>query len=82
VPHAYHYAGRTATNIFTIVLSSLRWKSKVEITPAVDIVLLPCVQGSCLNVMSTIHIKKCSKKIAPLLLSHGKVTVGITVTGV
>jgi hypothetical protein len=56
-----------------ITLEKAKWRSRVE----VDIILEnhTCVQGGYLKGTVKIHIKKGSKKDAPLLLSQGKVRV-------
>ncbi|KAG2367786.1 hypothetical protein BDR07DRAFT_1469433 [Suillus spraguei] len=65
--------GDLGTDFKPIALEKARWRSRVE----VDIILENhiCVQGSYLKGTANIHIKKGSKKDAPLLLSQGKVRV-------
>ncbi|KAG2156636.1 uncharacterized protein EDB93DRAFT_1326348 [Suillus bovinus] len=66
-------SGDIGTDFKPVMLAKARWKSRVE----VDIILQnhTCVQGSYLKGTVKIHIKKGSKKDAPLLFSQGKVRV-------
>lgn len=66
-------SGDLGTDFKPIALEKAKWRSRVE----VDIVLEnhTCVQGSYLKGSVEIHIKKGSKKDAPLLLSQGKVRI-------
>ncbi|KAG1864746.1 hypothetical protein DFJ58DRAFT_655641 [Suillus subalutaceus] len=66
-------SGDLGTDFKPIALEKAKWRSRVE----VDIVLEnhTCVQGSYLKGSVKIHIKKSSKKDAPLLLSQGKVRI-------
>lgn len=65
--------GDLCTDFMPITLEKAKWRSRVE----VDIMLEnhTCVQGGYLKGTVKIHIKKGSKKDAPLLLSQGKVRV-------
>lgn len=65
--------GDLCTDFMPIALEKAKWRSRVE----VDIILEnhTCVQGGYLKGTVKIHIKKGSKKDAPLLLSQGKVRV-------
>ncbi|KAG0707477.1 hypothetical protein DFH29DRAFT_796690 [Suillus ampliporus] len=66
-------SGDLGTDFKPIALEKAKWRTRVE----VDIVLenQACVQGGYLSGAVKIHIKKGSKKDAPLLLSQGKVRV-------
>ncbi|KAG2350798.1 hypothetical protein BDR05DRAFT_994158 [Suillus weaverae] len=66
-------SGDLGTDFKPIALEKAKWRSRVE----VNIILEnhTCVQGGYLKGTVKIHIKKGSKKDAPLLLSQGKVRV-------
>ncbi|KAG1754874.1 uncharacterized protein EDB91DRAFT_1276347 [Suillus paluster] len=66
-------SGDLGTDFKPIALEKAKWRTRVE----VDIILenQACVQGGYLKGTVKIHIKKGSKKDAPLLLSQGKVRV-------
>ncbi|KAG1757165.1 hypothetical protein EDB19DRAFT_1841154 [Suillus lakei] len=65
--------GDLGTDFKPITLEKAKWRSRVE----VDVILenQACVQGSYLKGTVNIHIKKGSKKDAPLLISQGKIRV-------
>jgi hypothetical protein len=69
--HNADSSGDLGTNFKPIMLEKTKWRSRV----GVDIILENhiCVQGSYLKGTVKIHIKKGSKKDAPLLVSQGKV---------